>query len=51
MFWVAVLAISILIYVLLDGLDLGVGILFGLTPDEAWRRVMLSTVAPIWKPG
>jgi cytochrome d ubiquinol oxidase subunit II len=48
MFWVAVLAISILIYVLLDGLDLGVGILFGLTPDEISRRVMLSTVAPIW---
>src|SRR6201986_5684358 len=48
MFWVAVLAISILIYVLLDGLDLGVAILFGLTPDENWRRTMLSTVAPIW---
>jgi cytochrome bd ubiquinol oxidase subunit II len=48
MFWVAVLAISILVYVLLDGFDLGVGILFGLTPDETWRRVMLSTVAPIW---
>jgi cytochrome d ubiquinol oxidase subunit II len=48
MFWLAVLAISILIYVLLDGLDLGVGILFGLTPDENWRRTMLSTVAPIW---
>src|SRR5262249_48951055 len=48
MFWVAVLATSILLYVLLDGFDLGVGILFGLTPDEARRRVMLSTVAPIW---
>ena len=31
MFWVAVLAISVLLYVLLDGFDLGVGILFGLT--------------------
>ena len=27
MFWVAVLAVSILLYVLLDGFDLGVGIL------------------------
>jgi cytochrome bd ubiquinol oxidase subunit II len=34
MFWVAVLAISILLYVLLDGFDLGVGILFGPTRDE-----------------
>ena len=34
MFWVAILAISILLYVLLDGFDLGVGMLFGLTGDE-----------------
>jgi cytochrome d ubiquinol oxidase subunit II len=34
MFWVAILAISILLYVLLDGFDLGVGILFGLTHNE-----------------
>jgi cytochrome d ubiquinol oxidase subunit II len=48
MFWVAVLAISILLYVLLDGFDLGVGILFGLTGSETRRRAMLSAVAPIW---
>ena len=28
-FWAGVIAISILIYVILDGVDLGVGILFG----------------------
>jgi cytochrome d ubiquinol oxidase subunit II len=48
MFWVAVLAISILLYVLLDGFDLGIGILFGLTGNEARRRAMMSAVAPIW---
>ncbi len=48
MFWVAALAISILLYVLLDGFDLGVGILFGLTRDETRRHTMLSAVAPIW---
>ncbi len=48
MFWVAILAVSILLYVLLDGFDLGIGILFGLTRDEARRREMLSAVAPIW---
>jgi cytochrome bd ubiquinol oxidase subunit II len=31
MFWVAILAISILLYVLLDGFDLGINVLFGLT--------------------
>jgi cytochrome d ubiquinol oxidase subunit II len=48
MFWVAVLAISILLYVLLDGFDLGVGILFGMTHDEGSRRSMMSAVAPVW---
>ena len=48
MFWVTLLAVSILLYVLLDGFDLGVGILFGLTRDETRRHAMLSAVAPIW---
>src|SRR5258705_159964 len=48
MFWVAILAVSILLYVLLDGFDLGIGILFGLTRDEERRRAMMSAVAPIW---
>jgi cytochrome d ubiquinol oxidase subunit II len=47
-FWVAILAVSILLYVLLDGFDLGVGILFGVTRDETRRHAMLSAVAPIW---
>jgi len=47
-FWVSVLAIAILLYVLLDGFDLGIGILFGVTRDETRRRSMLSAVAPIW---
>jgi cytochrome d ubiquinol oxidase subunit II len=48
MFWATLLAVSILIYLLLDGFDLGVGMLFGLTNEEAKRDVMLSTVAPVW---
>jgi cytochrome bd ubiquinol oxidase subunit II len=48
MFWASLLAISILLYVLLDGADLGIGMLFGLTRGEARRRVMLMAVAPIW---
>ena len=34
MFWVAVLVISTLLYVLLDGFDLGIGVLFGVARDE-----------------
>jgi cytochrome bd ubiquinol oxidase subunit II len=48
MFWTSLLALSILLYVLLDGADLGVGMLFGLARGEATRRVMLRAVAPIW---
>jgi cytochrome bd ubiquinol oxidase subunit II len=48
MFWVAILAVSILLYVLLDGFDLGIGMLFGLTGKEERRRAMMSAVAPIW---
>jgi cytochrome bd ubiquinol oxidase subunit II len=48
MFWISVLAISILLYVLLDGFDLGVGILFGVARGEPRRYAMMSAVAPIW---
>jgi cytochrome bd ubiquinol oxidase subunit II len=47
-FWVSLLAISILLYVLLDGVDLGVGLLFGIANGEPRRGAMLSAVAPIW---
>jgi cytochrome bd ubiquinol oxidase subunit II len=48
MFWVAILAVSILLYVLLDGFDLGVGILFGFAGNDERRRAMMNAVAPIW---
>ncbi len=48
MFWVSVLALSILLYVLLDGFDLGVGMLSGLARGEPERHAMLSAVAPVW---
>jgi cytochrome d oxidase subunit CydB len=48
MFWATLLAVSILLYVLLDGFDLGVGILSGMTRSETKRSAMLAAVAPIW---
>jgi cytochrome d ubiquinol oxidase subunit II len=48
MFWVTLLAVSILLYVLLDGFDLGVGMLFGLARSESERHAMMAAVAPIW---
>jgi cytochrome d ubiquinol oxidase subunit II len=48
LYWAAVLAISTLLYVLLDGFDLGVGILCGGTRDGARRDTMMAAIAPIW---
>lgn len=44
----AVLAFGILMYVMLDGFDLGIGILFALMPDEATRDRSMASVAPVW---
>jgi cytochrome bd ubiquinol oxidase subunit II len=48
LFWIVVLALSVLLYVLLDGFDLGIGILFGLTRSESRQYAMLAAVAPLW---
>lgn len=44
----AALGFSILNYVLLDGTDLGVGMLLGLTRASRQRRAMAVTILPIW---
>jgi cytochrome bd ubiquinol oxidase subunit II len=46
--WTVILAISVFMYVLLDGFDLGVGILFPFAPDDTARTTMMSSVAPVW---
>jgi len=48
LFWAAVIAAAILLYVILDGFDLGVGVLFGTTREEAHRVRMMDTIAPFW---
>jgi len=46
--WAAIIAFSVIMYVLMDGFDLGVGLLFPFAPDEEGRDVMMNSVAPIW---
>jgi cytochrome bd ubiquinol oxidase subunit II len=48
LFWVAILAISTLLYVLLDGFDLGIGIISGAARRDVRRNAMMSAIAPIW---
>jgi cytochrome d ubiquinol oxidase subunit II len=47
-YFAAILGLTILLYVLLDGFDLGVGMLFGLTRDPNDRRSMLASISPVW---
>jgi cytochrome d ubiquinol oxidase subunit II len=46
--WAGLIALSVIMYVILDGFDLGVGILFLLLPEEAHRDDMMNSVAPVW---
>ena len=46
--WAAIIATAVALYVVLDGFDLGLGILFPLAPQEERRDVMMNTVAPFW---
>jgi cytochrome d ubiquinol oxidase subunit II len=46
--WGAILAFAVFLYVLLGGYDLGLGVLFPLTPDEEDRDAMMGSVAPFW---
>ena len=46
--WAAIIAFAVFMYVLLDGFDLGLGILFPLMKDETERDVAMNSVAPIW---
>ena len=48
LFWTGTLALLLLLYMVLDGADLGVGILFGFNRDEEHRRLMLSAITPVW---
>jgi cytochrome bd ubiquinol oxidase subunit II len=46
--WSVVIAMGIFLYVMLDGFDLGIGLLFPFFDNSADREVMLNTVAPVW---
>jgi len=46
--WLVIIAVGVFIYVVLDGFDLGIGLLFPLFPDKQDRDVMMNTVAPVW---
>ena len=46
--WAAIIGVAVALYVVLDGFDLGIGILFPLFPRESDRDQMMNSVAPFW---
>ncbi len=45
--WTLILALGVFFYVLLDGFDLGVGILYGFAP-ETGKELVMNSIAPVW---
>ncbi|HEX5340089.1 MAG TPA: cytochrome d ubiquinol oxidase subunit II [Gammaproteobacteria bacterium] len=46
--WVIIIAVGVMIYVILDGFDLGIGILFPFARQHQHRDLMMNSVAPVW---
>ncbi|KPX82830.1 cytochrome d ubiquinol oxidase subunit II [Pseudomonas meliae] len=46
--WAIIIVFGIMMYVVMDGFDLGIGILFPFMKDSSDRDVMMNTVAPVW---
>ncbi|MGM0521887.1 MAG: cytochrome d ubiquinol oxidase subunit II [Pseudomonadota bacterium] len=46
--WAGIIGFGVIMYVLMDGFDLGLGILYPFAPDDEARDVMMNSVAPVW---
>ena len=46
--WAGIIALGVAIYVVMDGFDLGIGILFPFARSHDHRDIMMNTVAPVW---
>jgi cytochrome bd ubiquinol oxidase subunit II len=46
--WAFIIAFAVFVYVVMDGFDLGLGLLFPLFPEKTDRDVIMNSVAPVW---
>ena len=46
--WTLILGFGVILYVLLDGFDLGVGMLYSFAPSAQARNLIMNSIAPIW---
>lgn len=46
--WALIIGFGLMMYVLLDGFDLGIGLLFPLIREKHERDIIVNSVAPVW---
>jgi cytochrome d ubiquinol oxidase subunit II len=46
--WAVIIFFGVMMYVVMDGFDLGIGMLYPFVPERHDRDVMMNTVAPVW---
>ena len=46
--WAVIILFGVMMYIVMDGFDLGIGILYPFFPDKDERDVLMNTVAPVW---
>jgi cytochrome bd ubiquinol oxidase subunit II len=46
--WAFIIAFAVFVYIVMDGFDLGLGILFPLFPEKPHRDAIMNSVAPVW---
>lgn len=46
--WSALIGLAMILYIILDGMTLGVALIFALTPEEKERDTLIQSIAPVW---
>src|SRR5215204_3307088 len=46
--WAAILAFAVFMYVVMDGFDLGIGVMFRVFPAGKERDTAMNSIAPVW---
>jgi cytochrome bd ubiquinol oxidase subunit II len=46
--WAVIILFGVMMYIIMDGFDLGIGILYPFFKDKDERDVIMNTVAPVW---
>ena len=46
--WAVLVALAMILYIILDGISLGVGLLFPSARDEKERSILMNSIGPVW---